>query len=107
MKDLNHPNIIEYQTSFMTVANHQDDKYVNIIMNFMPCTVKRVINHYHDKGKQMPLILAKVYAFQMFRALNYLSNAGVCHRDIKPQNLLVDPQKHLLKICDFGSALKP
>jgi serine/threonine protein kinase len=26
------------------------------------------------------------------------------YRDIKPQNLLVDPVRHVLKLCDFGSA---
>ena len=42
----------------------------------------------------------------MFRALAYLEGVGICHRDIKPQNILVDPNSYLLKICDFGSAKK-
>ncbi|XP_042390961.1 shaggy-related protein kinase alpha-like isoform X2 [Zingiber officinale] len=43
--------------------------------------------------------------FQICRALAYIHNSiGVCHRDIKPQNLLVNPHSHQLKICDFGSA---
>jgi serine/threonine protein kinase len=36
--------------------------------------------------------------------LTYIHSLGICHRDIKPQNLLVDPQTHSLKVCDFGSA---
>lgn len=52
----------------------------------------------------MPMQLVKVYGFQMCRAIAYIHALGVCHRDIKPQNLLVDPASHVLKLCDFGSA---
>ncbi|KAI3882674.1 hypothetical protein MKW92_007129 [Papaver armeniacum] len=43
--------------------------------------------------------------FQICRALAYIHGGiRVCHRDIKPQNLLVNPHTHQLEICDFGSA---
>ena len=41
---------------------------------------------------------------QMCRALAHIHSMQVCHRDIKPQNLLVNTQTHQLKLCDFGSA---
>lgn len=44
----------------------------------------------------------QVYMYQLFRSLAYIHSQGVCHRDIKPQNLLVDPESAILKLCDFG-----
>ena len=43
-------------------------------------------------------------AYQLMRGLNYLHTSGICHRDIKPQNLLLDPKTHVVKLIDFGSA---
>ena len=42
--------------------------------------------------------------YQLFRSLAYIHSLGICHRDIKPQNLLLDPETAVLKLCDFGSA---
>uniref|UniRef100_A0A0D9Y646 non-specific serine/threonine protein kinase n=1 Tax=Oryza glumipatula TaxID=40148 RepID=A0A0D9Y646_9ORYZ len=62
-------------------------------------------NHYNKMNQRMPLIYVKLYMYQICRALAYIHNSiGVCHRDIKPQNLLVNPHTHQLKLCDFGSA---
>jgi serine/threonine protein kinase len=36
------------------------------------------------------------------RSLAYIHEMGVCHRDIKPQNLLLDTNTHVVKLCDFG-----
>ena len=56
--------------------------------------------------KSMPLILIKLYSYQIIRGLAYMNALGICHRDIKPDNILTDPETHELKICDFGSAKK-
>lgn len=53
---------------------------------------------------QLPLLYVKLYLYQLSRALSHIHNLGICHRDIKPQNLLVDPTTQQLKLCDFGSA---
>ena len=49
-------------------------------------------------------LCVQLYTYQLCRSLAYIHSLGVCHRDIKPQNLLVHPETHLLKLCDFGSA---
>ena len=74
------------------------------MLEFVPETVFRISKHYSKSGQRMPTLFVKLYVFQMCRALAHIHAMGVCHRDIKPQNLLVNTHTHQLKLCDFGSA---
>jgi serine/threonine-protein kinase PRP4 len=51
------------------------------------------------------LTAVQAYAKQLFIALKHLRNCGVLHCDIKPDNMLVNDAKNVLKLCDFGSAM--
>merc|ERR1719361_544980 len=46
-------------------------------------------------------ILARTYFRQLVAGIECMHNNGIIHRDIKPQNLLLD-NKYNLKITDFG-----
>jgi len=78
--------------------------YLNLVMEYVPDTIHRVCRHYATIDQAIPMLLVKLYTYQLFRGIHYIHSQGICHRDIKPQNLLVDPDGHVLKLCDFGSA---
>jgi len=86
------------------VGPEQQEIYLNLVTEFVPENLERVLAHFKNQNLRMPLLLAKVYTFQLLRALAYLHSLGVCHRDIKPENLLIEPQTQRLKLADFGSA---
>ncbi|MCJ1468684.1 U4/U6 small nuclear ribonucleoprotein prp4 [Pseudocyphellaria aurata] len=46
----------------------------------------------------------RAYAQQMFTGLSLLRKCNVLHADLKPDNMLVNDSRNLLKICDLGSA---
>lgn len=110
MKLLTHQNIIDLKYYFYEKDSYYDEVYLNLILEFMPQSLYQRLRHFVHQLTPMPRLEIKFFMYQLFKALNYLHNvANVCHRDIKPQNLLVDPDTWQLKLCDFGSAkqLKP
>lgn len=55
-----------------------------------------------DVGLNLRAIRA--YAQQIFLGLSLLRKCNILHADLKPDNLLVNEQRNILKVCDLGSA---
>ena len=106
MKELNHPNIVFLKSYYYTKApNHSDDEFfLNVVMDYVPQTLSTLISQNKRNNTTFPDILLKLFSYQMLKGIGYLHSLGICHRDIKPQNILIDPEDYTLKICDFGCA---
>ncbi len=75
-------------------------------MDYIPQNLYQIVRYYRKSKKSLPNILIKLYSYQLLRSIAYIHGIGICHRDIKPPNILIDPNTHMLKLCDFGSAKK-
>jgi glycogen synthase kinase 3 beta len=106
LKELNHPNVIKIKQYFYTPAENGEDNYLNVVMDYYPETLSKIIRENYKNKTQLPMLLVKLYAYQIIKAIHYIHSVGICHRDIKPQNILIDPETSTIKICDFGSAKK-
>ncbi|KAF9964249.1 Suppressor of Sensor Kinase (SLN1) [Mortierella alpina] len=94
MKMLHHPNIVRYDN--IEVHRHK----VFIFMEFCQGgSLADLLEHGRIEDEKV----IKVYTLQMLKGLAYLHDKNVVHRDVKPDNVLLD---HLgnIKFVDFGAA---
>ncbi|KAI8985061.1 kinase-like domain-containing protein [Pilobolus umbonatus] len=105
MRSVWHPNVVALKAYFYSHdENKRDDTYLNLVLEYIPETLYRTSRNYAKARQPVPMLYVKLYTYQLMRSLAYIHSLGICHRDIKPQNLLIDPSTGILKLCDFGSA---
>jgi len=88
---------------YFTSKNYDGKICFSLIMEFMPTTLSSHIRA--TKPKPLPIIETKIFTWQMFRGLNWIHSNGIFHRDLKPQNILINADTFLLQIGDFGSSV--
>jgi glycogen synthase kinase 3 beta len=104
MQELMHPNIVELKSFFHVPGEKPKENYLNVVMEYCPETLQCLMTHYTKNRQPFPYISVQLYTYHMLRGVAYMNAKNICHRDIKPPNLLVNKETHELKLCDFGSA---
>uniref|UniRef100_A0AAQ5YRT1 non-specific serine/threonine protein kinase n=1 Tax=Amphiprion ocellaris TaxID=80972 RepID=A0AAQ5YRT1_AMPOC len=79
----------------------QDDRHLYMVMEFMPGGDLVTLTMNYD----IPEKWARFYTAEVVLALNAIHSMGFIHRDVKPDNMLLDQHGHL-KLADFGTCMK-
>lgn len=79
----------------------QDDRYLYMVMDYMPGGDLVYLMSNYD----VPEKWAKFYCAEIVLALDSIHKMGFVHRDVKPDNMLLDKNGHV-RLADFGTCMK-
>ena len=97
-RPLYHPNLVMFQELFYDASHSNwmyvmdyDEQYLDLF-NFI------------DINGVMSSSLASAVIRQVVDVVQYLFDVGIDHRDIKDENILINPTTNMIKLFDFGAA---
>jgi cyclin-dependent kinase len=94
LKELKHPNIVRLYDVIHT------EKKLTLVFEYLDQDLKKYLD---ECGGVIPKPTIKSFLFQLLRGISFCHEHRVLHRDLKPQNLLIN-RKGELKLADFGLA---
>ncbi|CAM0951860.1 unnamed protein product [Alopecurus aequalis] len=98
LQSLDHPFLPTLYTHFET------DKFSCLVMEFCPGGDLHTLRQ-RQPGKHFSEQAAKFYVAEVLLALEYLHMLGIIYRDLKPENVLVREDGHIM-LTDFDLSLR-
>jgi len=95
LRELEHPNIVKLEDVLM------QEKKLYLVFEFLSMDLKKYMDSLGSK--QVDRQLVKSYTYQITQGILFCHQRRILHRDLKPQNLLID-RDGVIKIADFGLA---
>ncbi|KAL2016283.1 hypothetical protein VTK56DRAFT_3911 [Thermocarpiscus australiensis] len=96
MKELKHENIVALHDVI-----HTENKLM-LVFEYMDGDLKKYMDTQGERGALKPMVI-KSFMYQLLKGIDFCHQNRVLHRDLKPQNLLIN-SKGQLKLGDFGLA---
>jgi cyclin-dependent kinase 2 len=102
LKELNHPNIVRLHDVI------HSNKQLYLVFEFLDEDLKKHIDtirrQLRNEGKpyQLHPMIVKSFLYQLVKGISFCHSHRILHRDLKPQNLLIE--RGIIKLADFGLA---
>lgn len=97
LKELNHSNIVRLYDVIHT------ERALTLVFEYLEQDLKKYMDTLVLKKKTIAPMVLKSFMYQLLCGIAYCHKRRVLHRDLKPQNLLINSAGEL-KLADFGLA---
>ncbi|MEW5308342.1 MAG: hypothetical protein WDW38_000311 [Sanguina aurantia] len=96
--ELQHPNVVRLRE----VLREGGTRKLFLVFDFLDLDLHALMSTTHFARYSAQLI--KVLLYQMLSGIQYCHQRRILHRDLKPQNLLIEKAGNALQLADFGLA---
>lgn len=94
LQQLKHPNVVRLEDVFRREGK------LYLVFEYIEKNILQVLE---STTHGIPPCDLRCYMYQLLRGLEFCHAHNVIHRDVKPENVLID-KSGILKLCDFGFA---
>eukprot|EP00667_Euglena_gracilis_P000705 EG_transcript_705 len=99
LKKLKHPNVIQ----MYELMDDAGQEFIYLVLEFVADgAIMSLDGDGQAKTPTLEEVICAKCTKQVTEGLAYLHSMNIIHRDIKPDNLLIDRKKDVVKLCDFG-----